>query len=122
MAKKKKVEVEVIDDKHEEEVVTPVAKKASTKKVTKKVDDKILESKEINITPLKEAGLFSVKAIGDVKLRKLPSMKDTADNIQGKMLKNKIYKVMATIDYTPMKMYKLENGFYIIADQNIKVI
>lgn len=95
---------------------TQETKKEVVKEVIKE------EVKEKKVITTKPTPMFNIKASSDVKLRKYPNLKDTSENIQGKMLAGKTYRVIAIIDYTPIKMYKLDNGYYVIADQNIKII
>ena len=63
--------------------------------------------------------LFQIKALTDnTKLYKTPIQK----NPQGKLKKGQVCNVTCEINYTPIKMYKLDTGYYIIADQNIQKI
>ena len=94
----------------------------------KKVEEELVvtnieeQQKEIKVLT-KEINLFSIKAITEnARLRKLPSIKDSSDNIQGKLKKGEICAVTCELNYTPVKMYRLSNGYYVIADQNIQVI
>lgn len=93
----------------------------------KKVEEEIVtinieEQKNIKVLT-KETNLFSIKALTEnVKLRKIPSIKDTSDIIQGKLKKGEVCAVICELTYTPVKMYKLANGYYIVADQNIQII
>ena len=87
-------------------------KKTIEENVTVKENEKII----INT---KEAYLFQVTPLTDnIKLYKYPVL----NNPQGKMQKGKVYNVTCEINYTPIKMYKLNTGYYVIADQNIKKI
>lgn len=104
--------------------------KKKTQVVEETNDIQIASEIIIDATDIKEdttigvsVAMFSVKtSSNDIKLRKYPNVKDASSNIQGKMTPGKTYKVVAVIEYTPIKMYKLDNGYYIIADQNIKTI
>ena len=96
--KKKNVEQENI----KEEVVT----------IKNKDNDKVI----INTT---STYLFQITALtDDVKLYKGPTRKEP----QGKLKKGHVYSVTCEIKYTPVRMYKLDNGYYVIADQNIQKI
>lgn len=65
----------------------------------------------------KESYLFQITALTDnTKLYKGPSL----NNPQGKLKKGQVCNVTCEINYAPVKMYKLNTGYYIIADQNIK--
>ena len=76
------------------------------------IDNKVV----INTT---ESYLFQIKTLTDnIKLYKVPIQK----NPQGKLKKGQICNVICEINYTPIKMYKLDTGYYIIADQNIQKI
>ena len=44
------------------------------------------------------------------------------DNLSLKLKKGEVCNVVCEINYTPVKMYKLDNGYYVIADQNIQKI
>ena len=93
--KKKTVEPEIT-----EEIITTVK------------DDKII----VNTTA---TYLFQVTALtDDVKLYKEPLQKQP----QGKLKKGQVCNVICEIKYTPIRMYKLDNGYYIIADHNIQKI
>ena len=93
--KKKTVEPEIT-----EEVMTVVK------------DDKII----VNTTAIY---LFQIVALTDnVKLYKYPAEKKS----QGKLKKGQVYNVICEINYTPVKLYKLDTGYYIIADHNIKKV
>lgn len=75
----------------------------------------IITSKPVIKT--KESYLFQITALtDDTKLYKGPSL----NNPQGKLKKGQVCNVICEINYTPVKMYKLNNGYYIIADHNIK--
>jgi hypothetical protein len=63
-------------------------------------------------------GLFSIIALTDVKLYKTTSM----DSVQGRLKKGHAANVIKEIKYTPIKMYQLDIGYYIIADHNIQKI
>lgn len=66
---------------------------------------------------------FLVKTSDDnIKLRKTHSFNDVSSNIVGKMTPNKTYKVIEVITYTTVPMYKLDNGYYVIAHQSVKKI
>lgn len=96
--KKKNVEPENI----KEEIVT----------IKNKDDNKI-------IVNTKAIYLFQITALtDDVKLYKGPTRKEP----QGKLKKGQVYNVICEVKYTPVRMYKLDNGYYIIADQNIQKI
>lgn len=96
--KKKNVEPENI----KEEIVT----------IKNKDDNKI-------IVNTKAIYLFQITALtDDVKLYKSPTRKEP----QGKLKKGQVYNVICEVKYTPVRMYKLDNGYYIIADQNIQKI
>ena len=60
--------------------------------------------------------LFHVVALSDINLYKNTSRV----NAQGKLKKGQIANVIKEINYTPVKMYKLDTGYYIIANQNIR--
>lgn len=93
--KKKTVEPEIT-----EEIITTVK------------DDKII----VNTTA---TYLFQVTALtDDVKLYKGPLQKQP----QGKLKKGQVCNVICEIKYTPIRMYKLDNGYYVIADHNIQKI
>lgn len=63
--------------------------------------------------------LFQITPLNsNVKLYKYPTDK----NPQGKLKRGQIYNVICEINYTPVKMYKLNTGYYIIADQNVQKI
>ena len=62
--------------------------------------------------------LFHITTLSDVNLYKDISKM----NVQGKFKKGQVAKVVKEINYTPVKMYKLNTGYYIIADQNIRKI
>ena len=97
MPRKKKTEEPVITE-------TTEIKKDNTEKI-------IVNTKEtylFQITPLTE----------NVKLYKYPTTKTP----QGKMKRGQICNVTCEINYTPVKMYKLDTGYYVVADQNIKKI
>lgn len=71
------------------------------------------------IVNTKETYMFQIRALNNnVELYKYPTDK----KIQGKLKKGEICNVVCKIIYTPMKMYKLDNGYYIIANQNIQII
>ena len=93
---------------------------ARKKKITEEPVIKTLETakKEITVNT-KETCLFKITSLTDnVKLYKYPTIKDA----QGKLKKGQVYNVICEINYTPIKMYKLSTGYYIIADQNIQKI
>lgn len=80
-----------------------------------------IENKDDNkiIINTKATYLFQITAlIDDVKLYKGPTRKEP----QGKLKKGQVYNVICEVKYTPVRMYKLDNGYYIIADQNIQKI
>lgn len=65
----------------------------------------------------KESYLFQITALTDsTRLYKNTSLKES----EGKLKKGQVCNVVCEINYAPIKMYKLSNGYYIIADQNIK--
>lgn len=99
--KKKNVEPEIIDTDKNKTVTTE-----------NNDDNKI-------IVNTKATYLFQVTALtDDVKLYKGPIRKVP----QGKLKKGQVYNVICEIKYTPVRMYKLDNGYYVIADQNIQKI
>ena len=80
-----------------------------------------IENKDNNkiIVNTKATHLFQITALtNDIKLYKGPTRKEP----QGKLKKGQVYNVICEIKYTPVRMYKLDNGYYIIADQNIQKI
>ena len=100
MGKKKKVEEEII--------------------VNDVVEEKVIKEKNVKT---KEQGLFNIRVVSDdVKLRRIPSVINSSDVIQGRLKKGEVYTVLCEINYTPVKMYRLNTGYYIIADQNVQKI
>lgn len=105
MARKKKV------------VEEPVAVEAS-ENVEEQVIEQPIQKEEKIIINTKETCLFQITALtNNVKLYKYPTDK----NPQGKLKKGQVYSVTCEINYTPAKMYRLNTGYYIIADQNIRI-
>ena len=95
----------------------PRKKKTVEPEITKEVITTVKDDK-ITINT-KATYLFQVTALtDDVKLYKGPIRKEP----QGKLKKGQVYNVICEIKYTPVRMYKLDNGYYIIADQNIQKI
>lgn len=85
----------------------------------KNIEEITIEQKEEVVINTKETYLFQITPLTDSeKLYKYPVLK----NPQGKLQKGKVYSVTCEINYTPIKMYKLTTGYYIIANQNIKKI
>lgn len=79
----------------------------------------ITENEDKIIVNTKETYLFQIKTLtGSTKLYKYPTEK----NSQGKLKKGEVCNVTCEINYTPIKMYRLDTGYYIIADQNIQKI
>lgn len=93
---------------------------ARKKKVVEEVMEEIvIRQKEEVVINTKETYLFQITPLTDnEKLYKYPAL----ENSQGKLQKGKVYNVTCEINYTPIKMYKLDTGYYIIANQNIKKI
>lgn len=90
--------------------------KTVTNVIVDEVDTKIKKS-------LGQEYLFKIKTNNDtVRLRKNPSIKEAPTNIAGKMFPGRTYYVVQEILFTPIKMYKLDNGYYVIADQKIKKV
>lgn len=92
------------------------------KKVTEPIVETITEtSTEDNkvIVNTTEKYLFQITPLtDDVKLYKYALNK----NPQGKLKRGQVYNVTCEINYTTIKMYRLDTGYYIIADQNIQKI
>lgn len=92
------------------------------------ISETIVEKEEKIIVNTKETYLFQITPLNNnVKLYKTPkiSIKGewTGSNLpQGKLKKGQVCNVICEINYTPIKMYKLDNGYYIIADQNVQKI
>ena len=94
-------------------------KKKTDEPVTTKITETIKEEENKIIVNTKEIYLFQITALtGNTKLYKYPTDK----NPQGKLKKGEVCNVVCEINYTPIKMYKLDNGYYVIADQNIQKI
>ena len=104
MARRKK-SVEQLEQEKEISVVA--------EKITKEIIIPIAAKMQKNETP---KYLFNVITLSDVKFYKNTNIKDYC----GVFKKNKIANVVQEINYTPVKMYKLDTGYYIVADQNIR--
>ena len=78
----------------------------------------IVEEEKVIINT-KEVNLFQITPTTDnAKLYKYPTDKAP----QGKLVKGQICNVTCEINYTPIKMYKLDTGYYVIVDHNIRKI
>jgi hypothetical protein len=90
------------------------------KKVVEEPVVEVQKQKEEKVTiKTKQTCLFKVTPLSDnVKLYKHPTDKKT----QGKLKRGQVYNVMCEINYTFVKMYRLDTGHYIIADQNICIV
>jgi hypothetical protein len=55
-------------------------------------------------------------------LRRKPLLEDNNKILAGRMVKGQIYDVVAEIDFAVRKMYRLKEGYYVIADNNIKKV
>ena len=94
-------------------------KKKTVEPVITEITETIKEEENKIIVNTKEVYLFQITALtGNTKLYKYPTEK----NPQGKLKKGEVCNVICEINYTPIKMYKLDNGYYVIADQNIQKI
>lgn len=94
-------------------------KKKTVEPVATEITETIKEEENKIIVNTKEVYLFQITALtGNTKLYKYPTEK----NSQGKLKKGEVCNVVCEINYTPVKMYKLDNGYYVIADQNIQKI
>lgn len=92
-------------------------KKKVTEPVVEVAESVVKEEKVIINT--KEAYLFQITPTTEnAKLYKYPTDKTP----QGKLKRGQICNVTCEINYTPIKMYKLNTGYYVVADQNIKRI
>lgn len=70
----------------------------------------------------REKPSFKIIVKSDTMLRKHPSIKNTPDNICGKLTKNAICNVVSEITFTKIKMYKLDTGCYILVDNKVEKI
>lgn len=113
MSRKKK---EITETLVAEEVLEETVVSEEEKEVIKALEvPHIITEKPVIKT--KESYLFQIAALTDgTKLYKRPSL----NNPQGRLKKGQVCNVVCEINYTPVKMYKLSTGYYIIADQNIK--
>lgn len=96
---------------------------ARKKKITEpivteaKIEEKIINTETIVNT--KETYLFQITPVTEnAKLYKYPTDK----NSQGKLKRGEVCNVICEVCYTSIKMYKLDTGYYVAADQNIKII
>lgn len=80
------------------------------------IEEVITTTKNGKIITNKMLPLFYVVTLSDVNLYKT----SVKNNPQGKLKKGQIINVVKEINYTPVKMYKLDTGYYIVADQNIR--
>ena len=80
------------------------------------------EIKEIKVPKMKEAIMFYVSTQKDeVYFRHKPLLNNDNKNLAGKMIKGQVYAVTAEINFSVKKMYRLKEGYYVIAD-DVKII
>lgn len=92
-------------------------KKETPAPVTEKVE---LKKEKTGINKTVEKPVFQVVTYEDVYLRRKPFVTNDNKVLAGKMNKGQIYDVMAEINFSVKKMYRLKEGYYIIADEKIK--
>ena len=82
-------------------------KKKTVEPVATEITETIKEEENKIIVNTKEVYLFQITALtGNTKLYKYPTEK----NPQDKLKKGQVCNVISEINYTPVKMYKLDNS------------
>ncbi len=97
MARKKK---EVVQEPVVETVIEPV------------IEEKV---------KIKETPILQVVTYNEVYLRAKPLLDNSNKNLVDKMIKGKVYDVAAEINFSIRKMYRLKEGYYVIADE-VKIV
>lgn len=72
-------------------------------------------------TKIIETPVLRVVTYDEVYLRTKPFLDNNNKNLAGKMTKGKVYDVSSVIDFSVKKMYRLKEGYYVIADE-VKIV
>lgn len=68
-----------------------------------------------------ETPVLQVTTQNEVYLRAKPLLDNNNKNLVDKMVKGRIYDVTAVINFSIKKMYRLKEGYYVIADE-VKIV
>jgi hypothetical protein len=112
MGRKKK---EIITETTTTEVAIKTTKTKQKKKYIKP------EIKEIKKPETKETTIFQIVTHNEVYLRAKPFLDNNNKNLVDKMIKGKVYDVISVINFSIKKMYRLKEGYYVIADE-VKIV
>jgi Holliday junction resolvase RusA-like endonuclease len=99
-----------------------ISKMARKKKET--VQEPVVETVEPVIeekVKTTETPVLQVVTYNEVYLRAKPLLDNTNKNLVDKMIKGKIYDVTSVINFSIRKMYRLKEGYYVIADE-VKIV
>ena len=69
----------------------------------------------------KATPMLQIVTYNEVYLRAKPLLNNTNKNLVDKMVKGRIYDVTAIINFSIRKMYRLKEGYYVIADE-VKIV
>lgn len=68
-----------------------------------------------------ESPMLQVVTYNEVYLRAKPLLDNSNKNLVDKMVKGRVYDVSAVINFSIKKMYRLKEGYYVIADE-VKIV
>ena len=68
-----------------------------------------------------ETPVIRVVTYNEVYLRTKPFLNNDNKILAGKMVKGRVYDVATVINFSVKKMYRLKEGYYVIADE-VKIV